>query len=114
MSFNNQIVVKFRFVAHTMGLAGWDKSRNHWSIYLILRGNSTSVRLNMSLANGSDEVGTFTANLQTYIVSNSTLTYFDYEPCANLTVGHCLSLIRLKGRERYRMTGSGNGCRYWV
>lgn len=59
MNPNNEIVVRVRVVVHTMGLAGWDKSRNHWLIYLILRGEATSVRFNMSLASGSHENGTF-------------------------------------------------------
>ncbi|OAX81502.1 hypothetical protein ACJ72_04160 [Emergomyces africanus] len=114
MNVNDQIVVKVRFVVHTMGLAGWDKSRNHWSIYLILQGETSSVRLNMSLANGGDENGIFSATSHPYALSDSRLTYFDYGTCAGLKVGHCLQLIQAKGRTRYRMTGSGNGCRYWV
>ena len=107
-------VVKLRFVVHTMGLAGWDKSRNHWSIFLLFEGETSSVRLNMSLAAGSDENGTFSAALHGFILSNSTLMYFDYNACPGLKVGHCINLIRTKHRDRYRMTGSGNGCRFWV
>lgn len=107
-------VVKIRFVVHTMGLAGWDTSRNHWSIFLILEGETSSVRLNMSLADGGDENGTLTTSMHPYIQSNSGLMYFDYNACANLTVGRCLGIIQQKGRQRYRMAGSGNGCRYWV
>ena len=114
MSANDQIVVKIRVVVHTMGLAGWDKSRNHWSIHLILQGEVSSVRLNMSLANGRDEDGTFSATTHSYVLSDSRLTSFDYGTCAGLTVGHCLQLIHAKGRIRYRMTGSGNGCRFWM
>ncbi|KZF19910.1 hypothetical protein L228DRAFT_263242 [Xylona heveae TC161] len=108
------VVVKVRFVVHTMGLAGWDKSRNHWSIFLVLQGESSSVRLNRSLANGSDENGTFSVTSHPFVLSDSRLTYFDYDTCPGLLVGHCLNLIYTKRRNNYRMTGSGNGCRFWV
>ncbi|OJD12271.1 hypothetical protein AJ78_07100 [Emergomyces pasteurianus Ep9510] len=114
MSFNDQIVVKVRFVAHTMGVVGCEKSRNHWSIYLILEGEKSSVRLNMFLADGGHEYGTFSVTQHAYAVSDSMLAYFDYRVCADLKVGHCLQLIQEKGRAGYRMTGSGNGCRHWV
>lgn len=69
MNLNEEIVVRIRFVVHTMGLAGWDKSRNHWSIYLSLRGEAASVRFNMSLASGSHENGTFTVTPHSYTES---------------------------------------------
>jgi hypothetical protein len=114
MSTNNQIVVKIRFVAHTMGLDGWDFSRNHWSIFLILQNEAQSVRLNIFLADFTDESATFTVTSHNYIMSASTIIYFDYIPCLGLTVHHILQMIHTKGRHRYRMTSSGKGCRFWV
>jgi hypothetical protein len=107
-------VIKARFVVHTIGLAGWNKSRNHWSIYLILAGEISSVRLNMSLASGNDENGTFTTTLHQYALTTSSLRYFDYNVHPGLTVGQYISLIITKERHMYQMTDSGNGCRFWV
>ncbi|KKZ62274.1 hypothetical protein EMCG_00441 [[Emmonsia] crescens] len=97
MNVNDQIVAKVRFVVHTMGLAGWDKSRNHWSIYLILQGETSSVRLNMSLAHGGDENGTFSATSHLFALSDSRITYFDYETCAGLKVLEMAVVIGCKG-----------------
>lgn len=106
------IVVKIRIVAHTMGMAGWDKSRNHWSIYLILAGEATSVRLNMSLESGGADNGTFSATPYHYVLSSTCLRYFDYSTCNGLSVGQCLNLIYDNHRQNYQMTESGNGCRF--
>lgn len=110
----NASVVKMRVVVHTLGYAGWDKSRNHWSIYLILPGETASVRLNMSLARGSDENGTFTVTSHTYTETNSLLTYFDYPASPSVRVGNFINLVYQLNRNKYRMTGSGNGCRFWM
>lgn len=37
-----------RSIVNTLGYAGWDMSRNYWSIYLILTGETASVCLNIS------------------------------------------------------------------
>jgi hypothetical protein len=113
-TYQNANVVKIRIVVHTLGYAGWDKSRNHWSIYLILPGETASVRFNMSVVQGSDENGTFSATSHAYAVTNSQLTYFDYTATPGLKVGNLINLVYQLHRDRYRMTGSGNGCRFWV
>jgi hypothetical protein len=68
----------------------------------------------MTLADGNDENGTLEIIAHNYILSASSLTFFDYVPCVGLTVGHCVNLVLAKGRARYKMTESGNGCRFWV
>lgn len=107
-------IVKIRIVVHTMGLQGWEKSRNHWSIYLVEEEENVSVRLNMTLAQGSDDNGTLFVTRHNYTVTNSQLHYFDFTTMSNITVGHIMGLIYQRGRQNYEMTGSGNGCRYWV
>ncbi|KAK2736201.1 hypothetical protein FQN55_001733 [Onygenales sp. PD_40] len=79
------VVIKVRFVVHNLGLEGWDKSRNHWSIFLILQGGMSSVRLNMSLAHGADENGTFSINIYKYILPHNSLAYIDYDAFPSLT-----------------------------
>lgn len=113
-AYQNANVVKMRVVVHTLGYAGWDKSRNHWSIYLILSGETASVRLNMSLAQGSDENGTFSVTSHAYTETNSLLTYFDYTATPSVKVGNFINLVYHLHRDKYRMTGSGNGCRFWM
>ncbi|EEQ83372.1 hypothetical protein RJZ56_007390 [Blastomyces dermatitidis] len=102
MNFNDMTVAKVRFVVHTMG-----KSRNHWSIYLILQGETSYVRLNMSLANGGDENGTFSATLHPYALSDSRLTYFDYHTCANPKVLEMAVVIECMGTVFLDMTSQG-------
>ena len=109
----NETVLTVRVVVHTLGSEGFDKSKNHWSIYLILEGNR-SVRLNMYLADGLHEYGSFSVRPHSYTVTTSCLTYFDYNVREGLTVGGCLDLIYANRRQNYRMTGTGNGCRFWV
>jgi hypothetical protein len=118
---DDAVVVRVRIVVHTMGSDGWDestnqwdKSENHWSLYLVLAGETTSVRLNMSLADLSDNDGTFSVTAHQYILSNSSLMHFDYISCNVLTVRHYLNLISGKQRQNYRMTETGNGCRFWM
>lgn len=95
-----------RIVVHTLGYAGWDKSRNHWSIYLVLPGETACVRLNMPLAQGSDENGTFSVTSHAYTVTNSQPTYFDYTASSGAKIGNFVNLVY----QLRCMTGSGNRC----
>ncbi|KFY31119.1 hypothetical protein V493_01381 [Pseudogymnoascus sp. VKM F-4281 (FW-2241)] len=114
----NAEVVTFRVVVHTAGNASFTKdgrSANHWSIFLILAGRSAaSVRLNMSNVDGLDEFGTFGVTDHDYLLSNSQLAYFDYPMVPSKRVRDFCDLIVREGRNMYRMSDLGNGCRYWV
>lgn len=68
----------------------------------------------MSLAQGSDENGTFSVTSHAYTETNSLLTYFDYITTPSVKVGNFINLIYQLHRDKYRMTGSGNGCRFWM
>ncbi|KAL5346514.1 hypothetical protein ACLOAV_008785 [Pseudogymnoascus australis] len=112
----NSEVITFRIVVHTSGNAAKTedgRSANHWSIYLLLAGQTASVRLNMSNVDGADELGTFGVTGHNYILSQTHLDYFDYPVAPGKKVRDFCDLIDSQGRNRYRMTGLGNGCRYW-
>lgn len=48
-----------------------------------------------------------------YVLSNSTLQYWDFPVNDNLTVKHFTDLITDNKRDVYNMSGGGSGCRYW-
>ncbi|KFY41077.1 hypothetical protein V495_05055 [Pseudogymnoascus sp. VKM F-4514 (FW-929)] len=110
-------VATFRVVVHNTGNASKTKdgrSTNHWSIFLLLAGRTRSVRLNMSNVDGSDELGTFGVTDHDYLLSFSHLSYFDFTVVPGKKVHEFCDLIVNKRRNRYVMTGLGNGCRHWV
>ncbi|KFZ12064.1 hypothetical protein V501_04386 [Pseudogymnoascus sp. VKM F-4519 (FW-2642)] len=111
-------VTTLRVVVHTGGNAQYTedgRSANHWSIFLLLAGNeAASVRLNMSNVDGSDELGSFGVTGHDYLLSRSELAYFDYPVVPGKKVYEFCNLVVNKRRNRYRMTGNGNGCRHWV
>ncbi|KFY89424.1 hypothetical protein V500_05710 [Pseudogymnoascus sp. VKM F-4518 (FW-2643)] len=112
----NSEVITFRVVVHTAGNAAKTedgRSANHWSIYLILANQTRTVRLNMSNVDGADDLGTFGVTDHDYLLSHSQLAYFDYPVVPGKNVRDFCDLIENQGRNRYRMTGLGNGCRYW-
>lgn len=113
----NSEVITFRVVVHTARNAAKTedgRSANHWSIFLLLAGQTASVRLNMSNVDGADEFGTFGVTSHEYLLSQSQLDHFDYPVAPGRKVHDFCHLIDSKGRNRYRMTGLGNGCRHWV
>lgn len=110
------VVEKVRVVAHTMGpvTAGGQLSQNHWSIYLLTQGGG-SVRLNMATnPDPREDKGVFTVTRHAYDLTNSAVHCWDFLAIKHFTVGDVLRLIGRKGRQRYRMTSSGVGCRHWM
>ncbi|WPB01335.1 uncharacterized protein RHO25_005959 [Cercospora beticola] len=95
---------------------GGQLSQNHWSIYLILANGAGSVRFSMTAddRNPKNEQGIFNVTQHNYQVTNSCVQFWDFPTRANLTVGAFLRNIGEHGRQRYRMTSNGTGCRYWV
>lgn len=110
------VVEKVRVVAHTMGpvVPGGQLSQNHWSIYLLAQGGG-SVRLNMATnPDRREDKGVFTVTRHAYDLTNSAVRCWDFAAITRFTVGDVLRLIARKGRQRYRMTGNGVGCRHWM
>jgi len=64
--------------------------------------------------NSGEDIGIFSATRYEYELTNTVVRYWDFAATAGLTVGHVLRLIAQHGRQRYRMTGTGVGCRHWV
>jgi hypothetical protein len=73
-----------------------------------------SVQLNMSGFGSNLEGGDLQVTNQNYVLSNSRLHYFDFLVVPGKTVNDFCQLVILYRRDAYRMTGSGNGCRYWT
>jgi hypothetical protein len=111
----NAEIDRVRVVVHTWGdrKSHDGKSVNHWSMFLLIRGRTASVRLNMS-SDGLDEYGHFGVEDKNYLESHSQLEHFDFPVPRGITVNRFLTLITGRGRNRYIMSGTGNGCRYWV
>lgn len=111
----NAQVAKVRIVVHTTGYKKTHDGRsgNHWSIFLTLAGQTKSVRLNMS-TDGLDDYGHFEVTDKTYLVSNTRIQHFDYPVVPGKTVDDFCKMATSYGRDRYMMSGTGNGCRFWV
>ena len=111
------VITHVRVVAHTMGPVepGAGLSQNHWSLYLLHRGGS--VRLNMQLqdARSNSTRGLLTVKNYAYTtVSNSAVRSWEFEGTSNLTVYYLLQAIIDYGRSDYDMTEGGVGCRHWM
>lgn len=108
-------VITIRVTIHTMGIffESDTRSGNHASIFLIL-GPSMSVRLNMTKANPTDTMGTYTETLCRYISSNSSLHEIDLVAANGVRLQDLLDYIRTTRMDRYRLAPSGVGCRFWV
>ncbi|OBT83297.1 hypothetical protein VE02_07945 [Pseudogymnoascus sp. 03VT05] len=112
----NREVIAVKIVVHTLGSQQTHDGRsgNHWSIFLILAGAELrSVRLNM-MSDGLDDRGHLEVTDKTFHVTTSTLADFDYSVAPRTTVHNFCRLITGNGHDKYLMSGTGNGCRYWV
>ena len=49
-----------------------------------------------------------------YTRPNSAIIHWDYDLFEGISVGMIYLLIICNGRDRYRMSGGGSGCRFWV
>lgn len=111
---DNRIVEKIRIVVHTLG--PWPNgtmSDNHWSIYLILSDQGSSVRANMT-ADLEDPTGRLEWSSLAYEKTNSAIEFWDYPVVSRVSVRQIYWLIMEKGRDKYKMSGGGSGCRYWM
>lgn len=61
-----------------------------------------------------DEKGIFTFREYHYARAHSAMRVFDYDVAEGIRVIHFLQVLQQQGRDKYRMTGSGVGCRFWV
>lgn len=113
----NAKIIAVRIVVHTTGYRQTHDGRsgNHWSIFLILEGQETlkSVRLNM-MGDGLDYSGHLQVTDKKFHSTTSRLEEFDYPVASGRTVMDFCTLIRGNRLDRYMMTGTGNGCRFWV
>ena len=110
---DQSIVRKIRVVVHTTG--PWPNSPmsdHHVSVYLLLD-NGRSVRINMTTQSNDDRGILYWTQLS-YQQSNSAIIFFDYDAAAGLMVGHVYSMVREAGLHRYRFSGGGSGCRFWM
>ena len=103
-----------RVVVHTLG--AWPNgtmSDNHWSIYLILKNNAASVRINMR-AELNDPKGILDWSNLGYILSTSAINHWDYSFNSGVTVAKVYNIIMGNHRDQYTMSGGGSGCRWWM
>ncbi|KZF21964.1 hypothetical protein L228DRAFT_143907 [Xylona heveae TC161] len=89
------------------------RSGNLASIYL-LTSDGNSVRLNMTKANITHTMGTLEVKHCIYRDAYSSLANYNLEVRDNLTVGNVLDLLLELGRDKYRLSASRLGCRFWV
>jgi hypothetical protein len=110
---DQRVVNHVRVVVHTLGPAGPTTSDNHWSIYLLLADGQGSVSMNMRADPGYVN-GALSWTRQTYILTQSSIRYWDFPAAQGVQVCYIAGLIYQLGRQRYDMSGGGSGCRYWV
>lgn len=102
-----------RMVCHTSGRVGnTNMSENHWSLYFIIASNK-SVRFNMRAEPGYVD-GILDLSSHNYVLTSSSIKYWDYATTASFTVRGVYALITTSGYNRYTMSGGGSGCRWWM
>jgi hypothetical protein len=109
---DGRYVEKVRVVVHTRGSRS-PKGVNHWSIYLILANNESSVRINMR-SEVEDPKGIFEVTSHTYTDCNSRIEFWDFPVDGSVPVASFYGLVYALGRHRYLMTRDDSGCRWWV
>ena len=111
---DTRIVEKVRVVVHTTGAWPNGMSDNHWSIYFILSGGVSSIRMNMS-AERKDPRGILSwSSTLLYTETKSAIQYWDYDTVPGSSIGNIYWLVMSKGRDKYIMSAGGSGCRWWV
>ena len=104
-----------RVVVHSSGIwPNGNMSDNHWSIYLLLQDNDSSVRMNMRAeSNNPRGILEWSPNLA-YTLTASAIKHWDYSFKSGVTVAKVYNLIMGNRRDQYRMSGGGSGCRWWM
>lgn len=110
---DDRIIERVRIVVHTTGSWPNGMSDNHWSLYLLLKNESGSVRMNMTAA-FDDPTGTLEWTSPSYKLTRSSVNYWDYDFVFNVSVKTVYKMILDKNRHQYTMSGGGSGCRWWV
>ena len=102
-----------RVTVHTMGgvLPGAHISQNHWSIFLVTP--PESVRVNMVQPPEQVDSLLHIKHLN-FEHSHSAVVEWDFPTAPFVTVDRVISLLLGLRRERYQMTETGVGCRFWV
>jgi hypothetical protein len=109
---DNSIVTHARVVAHLSQDFGGGHSENHWSVYCLLQGGG-AVRMNMVAPEYGVPEGRLDLSIYDYQLTNSALQHWDYTMAGGLTFKNVRDLVLSYGRDRYRFSGGGSGCRYW-
>lgn len=110
-------VHQVRVTIHSLGPVadGGQLSQNHWTIELLIPGGC--IRLDMTLydpTSSTDFRGVLKLSLLPYQLSQNHVTYFDYNVVGAKVVGHFTNDIITNGRQKYKMTSTGVGCRHWM
>ena len=109
---DNTSVREVKVVVHTSQVLSPTFSENHWSIYLILGGNS-SIRINMR-AEYDDPTGILEWTRCSYVKSTSELKSWSYPASAGIKVKDFAGKTYEWKRDQYEMSGGGSGCRFWA
>ncbi|KAK2763308.1 hypothetical protein FQN54_009944 [Arachnomyces sp. PD_36] len=110
-------VLRIRLVVHYMEIDGTSPSgppasENHWSLFFIVSDES-SVRANMSAPDLAKRNGELVWENHNYILTNSAISYWDFEVTAMIRVAEIASLFDGLARHDYDMAPGGSGCRWW-
>lgn len=111
-----RVIRKVRLVTHTLGIASPATSHNHWSIFFIIseqEQEEDSVRVNMTAPDYDKLTGDLQWGDHNYVLSNSTIQYWDIPVTSPFTVAQVVSLLFGLNRHDYDMSGGGSGCRWW-
>lgn len=105
---------KVRIVVHSTNVWPSGLSENHVSIFLLIRNEEKSVRLNMRTEDGYIS-GYLEWSRHDYQRSQSAIVAEDYQlKIGDTTVSMFYNARRNSGLHQYEFSGGGSGCRYWV
>jgi hypothetical protein len=69
--------------------------------------------MNMVAPEYGDPQGRLDLSTYNYQLTTSALKHWDYTMAEGLKFKDVRDLVLSYGRERYRFSGGGSGCRYW-
>ncbi|KZO90239.1 hypothetical protein CALVIDRAFT_410407 [Calocera viscosa TUFC12733] len=110
---NTQPILSTHFVTAIYAVASPPTNDvNHWRLFFC-DASSTSVIFDMTPGqNGTD--GVVLINKVAYRISNNIVAQVTLTPNGLRSAAEYLQLIVDKGRDRYRFTADGEGCRAWI
>lgn len=112
---NHTFIRKLLVVVHIRGAASPHYIDNHWSIYMILQGDTqASIRMNMRQMEDDNPAGMLVWSEHDYWVPKSAIRIWELGVPDSLCVSHVATLLYEKDRDLYDFSGGGFGCRHWV